>query len=237
MAIGLEGEQVRSEPQLARLDIPSDHDAAVGAPLSDLRALLDRARAVAIAAERRVAEQTRRIAELETLSLTDELTGMFNRRGLSEMFARILRVAARDGHHGMLGYADLDGFKGINDRYGHDAGDAVLRHVADVLKANVRPDDYVARLGGDEFAILLVRALPADGLRRLGSIEQAIADHPARIGLRTVSLSASIGAAPYAPGADATAVIGAADQAMYRRKRHRRGAPDRLRLAVSNRDS
>jgi diguanylate cyclase (GGDEF)-like protein len=135
----------------------------------------------------------------------------------------------------MLGYADLDGFKRVNDRFGHEVGDAVLRHVAELIKANVRPDDYVARLGGDEFAILLVRALPVDGVRRLGSIEQAIAESPARLGLRAIRLSASIGAAPYTSDADPSAVIDASDRAMYfRKRRHHASLPDGLRLAVSN---
>ncbi len=205
---------------------------------TDLRDLLDQARRIAAEAERRLAEQSRRIAELEALSLTDELTGLFNRRGFDQMFERVARAAARDGHGGVLGYADLDGFKAINDRMGHPAGDAALRAVADILRVNVRPDDVIARMGGDEFAILLVRTNPADGLRRLATIEDVIAATPTRFGLHAVPVRASIGATTYGAGVDPAAALADADRAMYRRKQTRRGAHEaprraqRLRLSI-----
>ncbi|MDP6120860.1 MAG: GGDEF domain-containing protein [Rhodospirillales bacterium] len=114
-------------------------------------------------AERRMAEQQRRIAHLERLAATDELTGALNRRGFESALKRHLAEARRHHEPSVLVIADLDGFKPINDTYGHRAGDKVLRRVARLLMNNVRKTDYVGRLGGDEFAVLLTRTSHFDG--------------------------------------------------------------------------
>ena len=113
--------------------------------------------------ELRVAEieNARLKAELNAalqLADRDGLTGLLNRRAFDRELARTLAGCERYGTGAGLIYLDLDGFKGVNDRLGHGAGDAVLLKVAGVLNAGVRLSDTVARIGGDEFAVLLDRA-------------------------------------------------------------------------------
>ena len=120
-------------------------------------ALLERALMYAAQAEQQIATQNERIEYLQGLSFTDELTGLFNRRGFSEQLKRTLASARRYGHTGVLIYCDIDGFKDFNDLYGHCAGDAVLRHVASISENALREIDTVARLGGDEFAMIVAQ--------------------------------------------------------------------------------
>ncbi|MEX2648667.1 MAG: GGDEF domain-containing protein [Alphaproteobacteria bacterium] len=204
---------------------------AGGSLPADLRGLLERARAMATEAKRRLARQEERIHELEALSMTDELTGLFNRRGFLVMLDRAIRAAARERCAGVVGYLDLDEFKAINDRHGHDAGDEALRRVADELRAQVRPDDAVARLGGDEFAILLTRTAAPDGYRRLRAIERRIdataLDHDGR----RIELRGSVGVATIGTHDDRQRALARADRAMYRRKMARRRGP----MAVAGR--
>jgi len=88
------------------------------------------------------------------LSLVDELTGLYNRRGFFALAEHQMRLASREGKCLTLVYCDVDGLKAINDRFGHAAGDRVLRDAGAVLKATFRGSDIVARLGGDEYAVL-----------------------------------------------------------------------------------
>ena len=96
-----------------------------------------------------------RMAALETRAEIDPLTDLVNRRGLERELKRALAYVKRYETSAVLVYIDLDGFKAINDRHGHAAGDAVLKAVAMVLARQVRASDLVARLGGDEFVVLL----------------------------------------------------------------------------------
>ena len=92
---------------------------------------------------------------LEELAHTDSLTGLPNRRAIEEWASRQLRGAARHGYPLWVVHADLDGFKSINDGYGHEAGDQVLREFATILKENIRASDISGRMGGDEFLMVL----------------------------------------------------------------------------------
>ena len=92
---------------------------------------------------------------LQGLSETDPLTGLANRRKIQELLARVQAQAQRYGSHFSLAMLDLDGFKQLNDTYGHPAGDAVLRQVAEVLREQTRAADIVGRYGGDEFLLVL----------------------------------------------------------------------------------
>ena len=120
--------------------------------------LLDDLLTAAAEAEQTLALQRARIRYLESLSVTDEMTGLLNRRGFEMELSRALSRARRMDESGLLLMCDLNHFKAINDTYGHPAGDAILRAVGKLLKRNTRESDYVARVGGDEFAIIMTHA-------------------------------------------------------------------------------
>ena len=144
----------------------------------------------------------------------DPLTGLANRRGFEREMVRTLSYIQRYGAAAALLYVDLDGFKGINDRRGHAAGDAVLRSVAESLGDHVRVSDRAARLGGDEFALILWNISPEDAERKARAIEEMIATLPNTSG----ELGASVGVTMLS-GDDTPAIAEArADRAMYIRK-------------------
>ncbi|MCW5731886.1 MAG: GGDEF domain-containing protein [Alphaproteobacteria bacterium] len=188
----------------------------------DSRLLIERLLAYATNAERQLLEQKRRIAELEALSMTDETTGLANRRAFEDFLARTLARAARHGETGVLAYLDLDNFKQINDRHGHAAGDAALRHVARLLQSSIRTSDLAARLHGDEFAVLLVRAGCEQGRQRIDAIARTLRRTPFRFAGQEIALAASAGIACYDGPVDRAALVAAADADMYRQKRHAR---------------
>jgi diguanylate cyclase (GGDEF)-like protein len=170
-------------------------------------------------AERRLEQQRQRIDYLESLSITDELTGVRNRRGFRIEMMRALADAARSGQGGVVLMIDLDGFKGINDVHGHGAGDKVLESVAMTLADHVRPGDTVARLGGDEFAVLMPNAESKDGLARASEIGRLLNSRRVRWQNAVIPFSASVGIATYHPGEQAEAVLARADRTLYRDKR------------------
>lgn len=176
----------------------------------------------AASAEQRMAEQEYRIEYLEQLSLTDELTGIANRRGLKQSLRRTLASAARHNESGVLGFLDLDDFKEVNDKYGHNAGDAVLRHVAKALKNHVRPDDIVARMAGDEFAIVLKRCSPKQGKDRLKRLQQSLNAGSVRYKRSKITIGCSIGVHHYNGKSSFEELINAADMAMYDNKVERK---------------
>jgi diguanylate cyclase (GGDEF)-like protein len=205
-----EAEQTRLETQyateLARAE--AQRIAALEATLLELRGAQS--------------ELEMRRAEFERLSLLDPLTGIGNRRHLDERAAAEIARARREVAPLGVVVFDIDHFKRVNDRFGHAAGDAVLRRVVDVARGMLRPSDFIARLGGDEF-ILLVPGAELRGLRRLAErVRETIAgvwverdDTPERI-----AVTASFGIATLDP--DDTAiepVVARADAALYRAKR------------------
>lgn len=172
---------------------------------------------------------------LAALALRDPLTGLANRRLLKELLDADLARTQRSGAPLAVAYLDLDDFKLVNDSHGHEAGDVVLCETARRLLAIVRGADIVARLGGDEFVIVYEPNDPSsDNL--LERLDDALAEPIAvRIGI-SVYCAASIGVADTrTTGYDATALMAAADAAMYRSKRARhrdtrRRAPDPVPL-------
>lgn len=169
--------------------------------------------------DRQLAEQQQRIARLETLSMTDELTGVANRRGFESGLKQALATAERHEETGVLGFFDLDDFKSVNDRFGHDEGDRLLIRAARLLAGHVRDGDYVARLGGDEFAVVLARCSARAGRAKLRSIQRALSDimSPGA----DEGLSTSLGVRPFGPGDSLKDILLAADREMYRQKRSR----------------
>lgn len=188
---------------------------------STLAQAADRALAAAAEAEARLADQMRRIAELERLALTDELTGLLNRRGFQHELQHALAAARRYDEKGVLVYVDLDGFKPINDTYGHAAGDEVLRRVARLLLDNVRDTDAVGRMGGDEFAVLLTRTSWEDGLRRAEALNQALNSAFVSWEGRMIAIRGSLGFQVYGNTDEDHALLEQADQDMYKSKRLR----------------
>ena len=187
-------------------------------------ALMKQILAFAREAERTIAEQAARIEQLELLSLTDELTGMPNRRHFMREFTRRLALAQRYGEQGATALVDMDGFKAINDQYGHEVGDLALVSFAQLLVRNVRATDFVARLGGDEFVILMVHGRSGEALARLRMVQRMINATKIEIGAVSFPLSASFGIATYGQGDTPEEVLRRADLAMYADKSERRKA-------------
>jgi diguanylate cyclase (GGDEF)-like protein len=153
-------------------------------------------------------------------ALHDSLTSLPNRMLLHDRLQQAINAARRDGARVALLLADLDRFKEVNDTYGHDTGDEVLRMVARRLLCQVRSSDTVARLGGDEFAIVLPNCRSVEsGLRAARKIVEALGQ-PQSVGADMVSVEASIGLAFFPDHGQASdTLLSSADIAMYRAKR------------------
>ncbi len=172
-------------------------------------------------AERQVAEMNRQIKHLEELSEQDQLTGIANRRGLEKFLNTTLASAQRYQETGVLIFVDLDDFKRINDRFSHEAGDRVLKGVAQALNQNTRRSDFVARLGGDEFVVVLPRTDPAIADTFADKLHDAPEDTVFPCGNAGLSVRASFGVVPYSPYSTADNLLNRADRAMYAQKRSR----------------
>ena len=175
----------------------------------------------AMGAERTLLIQSLRIEEMERVASTDELTGAYNRRGFQQEFKRVLAAASRYDETGVLIYVDLDGFKPINDTYGHAAGDHVLCEVVRALHENVRPHDLVARLGGDEFAVLLTRANWENGLERAEILKHVLNTKYVNWNDKHIAVRASLGFQRFGPDDCHKSLLIKADHAMYEAKRMR----------------
>jgi diguanylate cyclase (GGDEF)-like protein/PAS domain S-box-containing protein len=183
---------------------------ADGAPSLLIAHLLD-------ISERRILE-----ARLRFLADHDPLTGLRNRRAFAQDLLIQIGRCQRYGEHAALLMLDLDGFKDINDRHGHTAGDDVLKAVAAALTAQVRSSDLVARLGGDEFAILLAHARPEDARAVAGHVTEAVGAIAVRAAGATLTPAVSIGIAAIDEDTHGDEeVLAEADSEMYRVKRAR----------------
>lgn len=153
--------------------------------------------------------------QLKELAMTDMLSGLLNRRGFFfEVAGRISAPKAK----GCLAFVDLDDFKSVNDRFGHETGDAILCVVSKRLSRHCRAGDILARVGGDEFVIWLAGASPEEAGVVAQRLVRAIAEPitPQREGLGAVEISASVGLAPLSPECpDVETLMRVADAAMY----------------------
>jgi diguanylate cyclase (GGDEF)-like protein len=174
--------------------------------------------------ELELAAARNRMAVLETRAEIDPLTDLVNRRGFERELKRALAYVKRYGIGAALIYLDLDGFKPVNDRHGHAAGDAVLKAVAMVLTRHVRASDLVARLGGDEFVVLLWNLDEPGALLKARALEAAVARTTATHNGVSLTVGASAGAAMLLPLDTPAKALERADRAMYARKSGRRGA-------------
>jgi diguanylate cyclase (GGDEF)-like protein len=172
-----------------------------------------------------------RMAEehVRELSMTDELTGLNNRRGFLLRGEQALRATLNDRKQALVIFVDLDGLKPVNDELGHASGDALLVAAADVLRRSFRDSDIVARVGGDEFAILVPNAEEQPELIQ-GRIESQVMEANQRPGL-PAPLSFSIGTASATVRTTDSleALMAEADALMYARKRARHGSAPRRR--------
>jgi diguanylate cyclase (GGDEF)-like protein len=165
-----------------------------------------------------------RLTEVEGLADRDTLTPLLNRRAFMRELSRVRTFAQRYGSPASLVYFDLDDMKTINDRFGHAAGDAVIKTVADRLTAHVRESDVVARMGGDEFAVLLVQADRPLAESKAAALAQAVEGEPLRFGDASTPIRISYGICDITQNVDAEGLVAQADGEMYDRKRARRSA-------------
>ncbi len=218
--MGLHAQTLPMPASVERRTTPSPIGSA--AP-DDHQVLLTWALTGMAAAEQRVAELEARLAYVESLTVTDELTRLLNRRGFLAELSRALETVRAGGPPGALMICDLDGFKAINDRHGHNAGNRVLRELSASLVRQVRRTDAVARLGGDEFGFLLVGATLPSAHAKAARLRDTIAALDLVIEGVPIEVSGSFGVIAYDGSETEEVLLHRADMAMYEEKR-RRGA-------------
>jgi diguanylate cyclase (GGDEF)-like protein len=164
------------------------------------------------------------------LSELDELTGLFNMRGFAIAADRLFGQALRYARPASVLMIDLDNLKAVNDAYGHDAGNRLLRHTANALRAELRYTDVPARYGGDEFIVLLPETPPRGALDVAERIRKAMADRPLDMDARKIASSVSIGVACFPDdGRTLDALATRADRALYEAKQKGRNCVFRYR--------
>jgi diguanylate cyclase (GGDEF)-like protein len=183
---------------------------------------------------RRIIELQREIesknALLKELALTDALTGLPNRRAIEDWATRQLSGAARYGFPFWVALADLDHFKAVNDTYGHDAGDRVLKAFSEILKRNSRRSDICGRIGGEEFLLVLTHATGENAGVVIQRVRSELASTEFNFDGNSLSVTASFGLAGFegtrAP--DFNRLVAQADSALYSAKR---GGRNRVEIA------
>lgn len=179
--------------------------------LLELRSLLVRA-------EQQLREQSRIFAELQSLALTDDLTGLYNRRGFLVLGLQLLKMARRNGQAALLFFFDVDHFKQINDRYGHGVGDQCLVSCSRALRETFRGSDVVARFGGDEFVVLALEVNGHDERAVTVRLQNAIQGENAKRCAHELSISTGIARFERNMPPSMTELLIAADADMYRHK-------------------
>jgi len=160
------------------------------------------------------------IEEVSRRARTDALTGLANRRHLDEQLRRVVAETDRFGGASSLILADLDHFKSINDKYGHDAGDVVLKHVAQLMTDAIRTVDLCARYGGEEIAVLLPQTSQSGAVELAERLRSLLESRPVALrGGEKIPVTASFGVATYpAPVPSGDWLLSAADKALYEAK-------------------
>jgi diguanylate cyclase (GGDEF)-like protein len=171
---------------------------------------------------RRELEFTRAaLDEMKDVADRDQLLPILNRRAFVRELTRYISFAVRYGTPASLVYFDLDGFKQINDTFGHAAGDAVLEHFTQALLTNVRDSDVAGRLGGDEFGIILTNANESQANAKAAMLAKLLGDKPLAWQDKAIPIGFSFGAFELSASDSANIAIARADEAMYA---HKRGA-------------
>jgi len=176
--------------------------------------------------------------KIKALSLTDELTGLYNRRGFFNLAEQQLKLAKRGANKVYMLYLDLDSFKEINDTFGHDEGDKALKDLAKILKSSYRESDVIGRLGGDEFVVFPIGSddetirIVVDRLLKNIDIHNNNSN-------KSYKLSVSVGVANYDPIAPCSLgeLITKADHIMYENKRNKQGKKPKPQLSHSSQDN
>ncbi len=167
-------------------------------------------------------QQKKRLSEVAAEADQDVLTPCLNRRAFVREMSRVLSFVERYGLPASMVYVDLDGFKAINDRLGHAAGDAALVHVCETIKAHIRESDVVGRLGGDEFGVILAKADQALAEQKAEMLDGIIKASPLVWNGEAVKMAFTTGAYEFRAGENPAEAMARADQAMYERKRRSR---------------
>ncbi|MGV8952760.1 MAG: GGDEF domain-containing protein [Cypionkella sp.] len=160
--------------------------------------------------------------ELLTVASTDSLTNVLNRRAYTAIVEGYLAALDGQTRDGALLVIDVDFFKAVNDRFGHDKGDEALALIASTIKTTLRPGDIVARMGGEEFSVFLPRTTLDDARAAGERIRREIAAHALDVSGQAVGLTASIGGIVFPETAPFLELYRAADQQMYLAKRRGR---------------
>ncbi len=216
-------EEVFAKGQSKRLDHLSERDGEyyllTFSPVRDARGGISAVTVVS----KRVTELKRMEQELRELSLTDELTGLYNRRGFFTLAEQQTRMAARNKNRVYFLYADMDNLKMINDTYGHREGDAALILTARILRDNFRYSDIIARIGGDEFVVMPIGVNEPEARITVGRLSRQL-----EIANSTRSdsykLSLSVGVTYFDPQRPLTVaeLLAEADKAMYENKKEKK---------------
>lgn len=171
--------------------------------------------------------------EVQEMATTDSLTGLFNKRYFCEMLAKEFKVSMRYQTPVSLMMIDLDNFKEINDQFGHQAGDVVLKEVSSLLARSLREIDIPVRYGGDEVAIILPETIMEQAFFAAKRIKKLLEERPVKFGKHSIQVTASFGisSSPDSGIKSVEEMIAAADKSLYEAKRYGRnriGASDQI---------
>jgi diguanylate cyclase (GGDEF)-like protein len=187
--------------------------------IQEARREIDTLRLINAQLVQQVALLEEREAQAQRLADRDGLTGLFNRRKVLDLLQSSIAAATLHGQRVALLFVDLNGFKGVNDHYGHAAGDELLTKVASRIAGRARAGDYVCRYGGDEFVVILSRVADLAAARQVADSIASRVAMPYRIGGAQVYLSAAVGVSIHPDEAESAAeLIRRADESMYRAK-------------------
>ena len=190
--------------------------------------------ALTILAFSHIYEITREQSENRLLKLaqTDPLTGLANRARLNEAFDQQLKLSQREGTPVSLIALDIDHFKSVNDRFGHDAGDLALEHVAQIFQSRIRATDLASRMGGEEFVILLHNSSTAQAMKVAQKIRHALEQEPLDYQGQTIAMTLSGGVAELGQdGHDLRSLISHADRCLYKAKASGRNRIEQIQPA------
>lgn len=201
---------------MAGLNIPVNF----GAPLEDVSSANDTSDSVATI--RRLQDEISilktKLLQLEQKADADPLVPIYNRRALMREIGRAQVLMSRYDILCSVIFFDLNGFKNINDKFGHSIGDDLLIKIGEALKSTVRDCDMVARIGGDEFAVLLFKTDTAEAKAKAASLACRIAEQSIDMAGEPISVSSAWGVSPCYPDDTAKQILHRADRAMYEAK-------------------